>query len=88
MEYPSIQIKGNFRYAETEYLTESVEPTDLVLTSVDLELFFYNYDVNVIEWCDGYMMKGQIGMFDDYIDYWIITKEKSKAKTGNPAYLQ
>lgn len=84
--YPSIQIKGNFRYAETEYLTESVEPTDLVLTSVDLELFFHNYDVNVIEWCDGYMMKGQIGMFDDYIDYWYNEKNKAKQE-GNPGLL-
>lgn len=81
-KYPSIQIKGNFRYAETEYLTESVEPTDLVLTSVDLELFFHNYEVNVIEWVDGYMMRGQAGMFDSYIDYWYNQKNEAKAE-GN-----
>lgn len=76
--YPSIQIKGNFSYCDTEYLTESIEPTDLVLTSVDLELFFHNYEVNVIEWCDGYMMKGKAGLFDKYIDYWYQQKNEAK----------
>lgn len=76
--YPSIQIKGNFRYLDTEYLDHSVEPTDLVLTSVDLELFLHNYDVNVIEWIDGYQMMSRVGMFDEYIDYWYNSKTQNK----------
>lgn len=47
---PSIQIKNNFHYSETEYLRESEVETVLTLTSVDLKLFFDNYDVTVYSW--------------------------------------
>jgi hypothetical protein len=81
--YPCIQIKGHFMYHDTEYLTESVEPTYLYLTSVDEKLVFDHYDVNVIEWCGGYMLKGTHGIFNDYIDYWYNEKTEARIE-GNP----
>lgn len=79
---PSIQIKNNFRYSETEYLTHSEDETILYLTSVDLKLFFDNYDVKVYEWNGGYMFMGRTDIFVDYIDYWYNEKDENK-KIGN-----
>lgn len=80
---PTIQIKNNLSYRETEYLTRSEEPTVLTLTSVDLKLFFENYDVQVISWDGGYQFQACRGMFDDYIDYWYKVKSDSKKAKNN-----
>lgn len=86
--YPSIQIKHNIFYAENDYITDSVEPTLLTLTSVDLELLYFNYDVQHEEWYGGYMFRGQVGMFDEYIDYWYGEKtEAKKNKNGGQAQI-
>lgn len=81
---PCIQIKGNFRFGETEYLKASgaEEPVDLYLTSVDLKLYQDQYDLQVIEFIDGIAFQGKIGMFKDYIDYWSHIKIEA-TKTGN-----
>lgn len=79
---PSIQIKNNWRYMETEYLTESNGPTILHLTCVDLELMFHNYDVYNIDYISGYCFKSRIGMFKDYIDHWYDVKTNSRLE-GN-----
>lgn len=80
---PSIQIKNNISYRETEYLEHSEGLTQLVLTSVDLQLFFDNYDVYVESWDGGYQFSGKVGMFDSYIDHWYELKNQSK-KDGKP----
>lgn len=79
---PTIQIKNNHRFIETEYLTSSDgELVDLTLTNVDLKLFFEHYNVTEIKYEGGYMFRGQRGMFDDYVNYW--TEQKIKAKKEN-----
>ena len=91
-KYPSIQLKHTSIYSENEYLTQSVVPTVLTLTSVDYQLFIDNYYIlkpsgkigteDDIEFDGGYMFKARHGMFDEYIDYWYDQKTKSKAE-GN-----
>lgn len=71
---PSIQVKNNFLYRSTEYITETLEPTEMYLTNVDIELMYEQYDVLEFIPLDGYMFKGKIGMFKEYIDYWIEIK--------------
>lgn len=84
-KYPSIQLKGNMRFGDTEYITDaSEEPEVLTLTSVDLDLLFENYDVWDIEYNCGYKFMAQTGMFNDYIDYWYNVKSESK-ESGNDA---
>jgi len=84
-KYPSIQLKHNPLFIETEYLTESKEMVILHLTSVDYYLFLENYEIIDIEYINGYKFRGQSGMFDDYINYWYAEKVNSK-KVGNNAY--
>ena len=68
---PTIQIKKNLRFQENEYLKSSNgEIVDLYMTNIDLEMFFDHYEVVDLEYCSGYMFRGQTGMFKDFIDYW------------------
>lgn len=84
-KYPSIQLKGNMRFGDTEYIIEAMEePEILTLTSVDLELLFENYDVYDINYNCGYKFRACRGLFDNYIDYWYGVKNDSK-KNGNKA---
>lgn len=81
---PTIQLKNNRSFIETEYLTSSVvhmptydidEPVDLTLTNVDLKLFFDHYDVEDLEYINGFKFKGKKGFFKEYIDHWMHIKE-------------
>ena len=74
---PMIQLQGNWLYAQHEYLKEVIEPASLVLTSVDLKLFFDNYDVFVMSWDGGYKFRAKRGLFDSYITTWRKEKETS-----------
>ena len=80
---PTIQIKHSLDYRGNEYLSSSNgEEVILCLNSVDLKLFFEQYDVYNLEYISGWMFKASVGMFDDYIDKW--TNNKIKAtKEGN-----
>lgn len=82
---PTIQMKENMFYKQNEYVTTTNgEIEDLYLTSVDLEQFkkHYNYwlfdpEINCMEYVDGYMYHGAIGIFNKYIDYWYAQKEEA-----------
>ena len=77
---PTIQIKNNVRFCgkETEYLTNSgVERVELTMTNIDFETMLKHYNVTRLEFIDGYMFKGKIGIFDKYINYWNSVKEKA-----------
>ena len=87
---PTVQIKGNCRFAgrETEYLSDSgVERVELTMTNVDFETFLKHYKVTRLEFIDGYMFKGKLGIFDDYLNYWIGEKIKAD-KEGNKGLRQ
>lgn len=73
---PTIQLKNNYRFQPTEYLTTTEgEVHTLVLTSVDLELFLEHYDVSSATYVSGWKFKGAKGLFREYIDYWMHIKE-------------
>lgn len=67
---PTIQIKNNLAFIPNQYIEESLDETTLVLSSVDLELFFEHYDVCNIEYVNGWKFKGVKGAFNTYIDKW------------------
>lgn len=80
---PTIQIKHSLDFRGNEYLTSSGgEEVTLCLNSVDLKLFFEQYNVYNPEYMSGWKFKASVGMFDKYIDKW--TEAKIKAtKEGN-----
>lgn len=84
---PTIQLKRNMLFMPTEFVTDSKEIVDLVLTSPDLELFLEHYDVSYIEYLGGYKFRGATNIFKDYIDYWADIKAKSTGGTRQLAKL-
>jgi hypothetical protein len=75
---PTIQLKNNPSFISTQYLTDSNgEDITLCLTSVDLELFFQQYNVYNIEYHSGWKFKATTGLYKDYIDKWIKVKIES-----------
>lgn len=82
---PSIQLKHHLSFVQNEYLKSSNgEIVSLMLTSPDLELFFEQYNVQVISWCGGFKYRQAKGLFDDYINHWTESKIQAK-KDGNQA---
>ena len=85
---PTIQIKHNGMFRMNEYLTSSKdEEVTLCLNSVDLELFFEQYDVYNIEWLSGWKFKATRGLFKDYIDKWSNNKIQAKKDGNHGLYL-
>ncbi len=81
---PTLQLKNNRRFVETEYLTTSRvkvgrdwenEPVEMWLTNVDYDLLVDHYDLTEITYINGFKFKGAVGMFKDYIDHWMYIKE-------------
>ena len=87
---PTIQIKHNLYYQGNQYLTSSDgdRPT-LYLTSVDLKLFFEQYDVYDVEFCSGWKFKGirAEAIFGKFVDKWAEIKIKSKEEGNHGMYL-
>lgn len=74
---PTIQLKNSSSFMPNEYIESSNnEIIALVLTSVDLKLFFEQYDVYDYTPISGWKFKSMIGMFNDYIDKWIKVKNE------------
>ncbi len=85
---PTIQIKNNLSFLPNEYIESSKDDiVTLTLTSVDLELFFKHYDVEVLAWHGGFKFQATRGLFSNYIDYWTDKKINSK-KEGNKSLYQ
>ena len=85
---PTIQIKHSLFYKGNEYLRSSNgEEVTICLNSVDLELFFKQYNVTDITYHSGWMFKASVGMFDEYVDHWTEVKIKS-GKEGNKGMRQ
>lgn len=73
---PCIQVKGSSIFAATEYLREIKEPTTLMVTNVDWQLFQDHYDITILAYGDGWRFRAVQGMFDKYIDKWSEIKAK------------
>lgn len=73
---PCIQIKGSNLFIGTEYLKNIEEPTTMMVTNVDWELYNEHYDIEVLSYNGGWRFKGAVGMFDEYIEKWSEIKAK------------
>lgn len=72
---PCIQIKGSSIFGATEYLESIEEPTTLMVTNVDWDLWNEHYDIEVQAWGGGWRFKAAKGLFKEYIDKWSKIKE-------------
>jgi hypothetical protein len=74
---PTIQLKGSSRFIGSEYLEEIEEPTTLMVSNVDWELYNEQYDIDVYAWHGGWRFAGAVGLFKEYIDKWSKIKAES-----------
>ena len=75
---PTVQLKHTSMFAPEKYIEDSgIIPVEMWVTSLDLDLMFQHYDIDYIEYIDGYMFKAKVGLFKEYIDYWIEEKKKN-----------
>lgn len=85
---PTIQIKHGYDFRSNEYLTSSGEQeVTICLNSVDLELFFEQYEVYNVEYISGWKFKATKGLFTDYIDKWSNNKIQAKLEGNHGLYL-
>lgn len=85
---PTVQLKYAYDYRGTEY-QESSGDTEVILclNSVDLELFFDQYDVYNIEYLSGWKFKATTGLFKNYIEKWSKNKIQAKKEQNHGLYL-
>ena len=79
---PCIQLKGNARFCQTEYLKESHGLVTWAVTNVDWELITQQYDVKNVSWGGGFKFRSSQYQVSEYVDKW--TEKKIEAgKAGN-----
>ena len=74
---PCVQLKGNFRFNQTEYLERSDGEVTFTVSSVDWELIKEQYHVYDVRWHGGYLFKSATFLFKSYIDYWVGVKNQA-----------
>lgn len=84
---PTVQVKGSPLYPGNEWIAKTVEPLEITLTSVDLELLFEHYDIISIRYVDGYAYQAGKGFFDEYINKFMEIKMNSKGAIRTLAKL-
>lgn len=87
---PTIQIKHSMYYQGNQYLTSSDgDRPVLYLTSVDLKLFFEQYEVFDPVFISGWKFKAinAGAIFGEYVDKWSEVKIKSKEEGNHGMYL-
>ena len=84
---PCIQLKGNFKFAQTEYIRKSGVAVTFTVTNVDWDLINQQYDVKGVEWFGGYLFQSSDEQFLEYVDKY--TEQKIQAsKEGNAGKRQ
>lgn len=85
---PTIQLKNNRAFIQTQYLSSSNgEIVDLTLSSVDMDLFIDHYDIYNLEYGNGYKFKACKGFFKDYINKWVKIKQTTEGAEKTIAKL-
>lgn len=96
---PNIQIRESNIFKSTEYQEsnkyfcehlqkERFEECVFTFTNVQLERFLDTYDLPLgIEYIEGYMFKGSLGIFDDYIDTFMELKKTGEGARKSTAKL-
>lgn len=75
---PCIQLKNTPGYSPTEYIDNTVEPTDINVTNVDWELINDHYHVTIVSYNGGWKFLSRNDMFRAYIDKWSHVKQNSE----------
>lgn len=76
---PTIQIKNNAFFKQTEYLHSSKgERVTLYVTNIDLEMMNEHYELYEVDYLGGWKFQSVTGLFIPYIDKWTEVKVNNK----------
>lgn len=84
---PCLQLKNNFMFKSTEYITDSKGNVDIIVTNVDWELMQQQYDIAYADFHCGYYFKSSTALMKDYVDKWTEVKINA-GKEGNAGLRQ
>lgn len=84
---PTIQLKGNYRFKQTEYLEHSDGEVTFAVTNVDWELIKEHYNLKHVRWFGGYKFKGNRELFTEYVNKWVEVKNNATIE-GNAGMRQ
>lgn len=79
---PCVQMKGNNRFVQTEYVEDSGERVAITVTNVDWNLMKQQYHLSEVEFVGGYSFHGTTYQFRDYVEKWNQVKVDA-AENGN-----
>ena len=82
--FPTIQLKHQPEYKDTEYLTKVDMPVEVSMTNIDFELFEDNYDIEYMSEPEYISFQSKTGLLAKYIDNWMKVKEEASI-TGDKA---
>lgn len=83
---PTIQVKNDMRYKQTEYITESMGITRLSLTNLDYELFKKHYEIEYFDNSNYISFACKKGLLAKYVDYWTEVKIQAKKNHDDATY--
>lgn len=72
---PFLRINTDNTYDPRQYVSDTIQPVKLWLTSVDFVALVENYDVDVYSFNGGYAFRSTKGDFSEYIYKWFIRKD-------------
>lgn len=84
---PFIQLKNFSRFAPNQYIKDSEGMVRMYMCDAEFKLFTEQYDINAFEFLKAIEYKGEIGLFDEFIDYWYGIKEGSRGALKQLAKL-
>src|SRR5699024_6822283 len=83
---PFLQLKNSFRFAENEYIKDSLyEELEFWMCSVDFETFKENYDIHYLEIVEGFAFKSRIDLFESFVQKHYEAKKNATDKTTRQA---
>lgn len=85
--FPIIQVKKDPRYNPVQYQNE-VRGVEWWGTEVDWKLLYEQYDVKIHEWIEGLAFQSMSGLFNAYIDKWMLVKETAGGAARTQAKFQ
>lgn len=74
---PCIQLKGNYRFNQREYLEKSDGDVTFTVTNVDWELIKEQYHIYNLRWHGGYYFRSATFLFQEYVNKWIEIKNQA-----------
>ena len=84
---PFVQLKNFSRFAPNQFVKDSEGMVRMYMSDAEFKLFIEQYDINAFQFLKAIEYKAEIGLFDDYIDYWYGVKEGSKGALKQLAKL-